>query len=257
VKFTVYVDVYLNRVKGIKMKLGEKIKQLRNDAGLTQPELAEKAQIEQSYLSKLENEKGTPSLEVIEKIANAFDLTSMVLIESLDISYIQQQLSHIPEIAVQAAEKDRLKQAKIKMWYLQAVLLIVLGIAGYFIGTRGILISNQIFEYYSAGIIEVGEPLDRYKSSRIRIINENGTEFDKRIQENKKRLDEKLLKESHYRGESFVEYHGQQRRYFELKSNRFGFRIHSKSNDVITLLGIMSFISGWFLMFFIYRFIRK
>ena len=39
------------------MKLGEKIKKLRNDAELTQPELADKAQIEQSYLSKLENEK--------------------------------------------------------------------------------------------------------------------------------------------------------------------------------------------------------
>jgi transcriptional regulator with XRE-family HTH domain len=40
------------------MTLGETIKLLRTEQGLTQPELAEKARIEQSYLSKLENESG-------------------------------------------------------------------------------------------------------------------------------------------------------------------------------------------------------
>jgi transcriptional regulator with XRE-family HTH domain len=240
------------------MKLGEKIKKLRNDAELTQPELAEKTQIEQSYLSKLENEKGSPSFEVIEKIANAFDLTGMALIESLDISYVQEQLTHIPEIAVQAAEKSRLKEEKIKKWYLQGVLLIVCGIALYFSGTRGIFISNNLYEYSSAGEIYVGEPLERYKAYRIGIINENNDEFDIRIKENRKRLNEVQLKESWYRGESFIEYSGSQRRYFELKSRSiFDTRIYPKSNDVITLLGIMSFISGWFLMFFIYRFTRK
>jgi transcriptional regulator with XRE-family HTH domain len=239
------------------MKLGEKIKQLRNDAGLTQPELAEKAQIEQSYLSKLENEKGTPSFEVIEKIANAFDLTGMVLIESLDISYVQEQLTHIPEIAVQVAEKIRLKEEKIKKWYLQGVLLIVFGIALYFIGTRGIFISKKLYEYSSAGEIYIREPLERYSTSLISIINENNEELAIRIKENRKRLNEVQLKESWYRGESFIEENGSQRRYFELEGDRFGTTIYPKSNDVISLLGMMSFISGWFLMFFIYRFTRK
>ncbi|MBA6234454.1 MULTISPECIES: helix-turn-helix domain-containing protein [unclassified Colwellia] len=239
------------------MKLGDKIKQLRNDAELTQPELAEKAQIEQSYLSKLENEKGTPSFAVIEKIANAFDLTGMALIESLDISYVQEQLTHIPEIAVQAAEKSRLEEEKIKKWYLQGVLLIVFGIALYFIGTRGIFISKNLYEYSSAGFIEVGEPLERYKTSLIGIINENDEELDLRIKENRKRLNEVQLKESFYRGDSFVESYGEKRRYFELTKEKFYSSIYPKSNDVIALLGIMSFISGWFLMFFIYRFTRK
>ena len=62
------------------MKLGERIKQLRNDAELTQPELAVKAGIEQSYLSKLENEKSTPSFEILTKIASAFEMDTMTLI---------------------------------------------------------------------------------------------------------------------------------------------------------------------------------
>jgi len=239
------------------MKLGEKIKQLRNDAGLTQPELAEKSQIEQSYLSKLENEKGTPSFEVIEKIANAFDLTGMALIESLDISYIQQELTHIPEIAVQAAEKNRLKEEKIKKWYLQGVLLIVFGIALFFMGNSGVFFSKNLYEYSSAGFIEAGEPLERYKTSLIGIINENEEEFDIRIQENRKRLNEVQLKESFYRGKSFVKSYGEKRRYFELSVEKYGNRIYPKSNGVVTVVGMMSFFSGWFLMFFIYRFARK
>ncbi|NQY33918.1 MAG: helix-turn-helix transcriptional regulator [Alteromonadaceae bacterium] len=70
------------------MKFSEKIKQLRNKAGLTQPELAKRSDIEQSYLSKLENDKGSPSFDVISKIAVALNTDAMTLIESLDLQYI-------------------------------------------------------------------------------------------------------------------------------------------------------------------------
>ena len=41
------------------MTLGQYIKQLRTDMELSQPQLAERMQVEQSYLSKLENDKST------------------------------------------------------------------------------------------------------------------------------------------------------------------------------------------------------
>ncbi len=81
------------------MKLGEKIKQLRNNEGLTQPELAAKANIEQSYLSKLENDKSSPSFEVIEKISNALHIETMTFIDSLDSIYVRDNLAHLPEVA--------------------------------------------------------------------------------------------------------------------------------------------------------------
>ena len=56
------------------MTLGDTIKLLRTEQGLTQPELAERARIEQSYLSKLENDKGTPSFDIINRIAQALGL---------------------------------------------------------------------------------------------------------------------------------------------------------------------------------------
>ena len=56
------------------MKFGHKIRQLRNDKNLTQPQLAESMGIEQSYLSKLENDKSMPSNDVLNRILDVFDI---------------------------------------------------------------------------------------------------------------------------------------------------------------------------------------
>ena len=46
------------------MNFGEKLKQIRTQKNLTQPQMAEAIGIEQSYLSKLENDKSIPSAEM-------------------------------------------------------------------------------------------------------------------------------------------------------------------------------------------------
>lgn len=43
------------------MNFGEKLKRIRTEKNLTQPRFAEAIGIEQSYLSKLENDKSQPS----------------------------------------------------------------------------------------------------------------------------------------------------------------------------------------------------
>lgn len=50
------------------MHFGERLKQLRTERGLTQPQLAQAAGIEQSYLSKLENDKSVPSAEMFSTL---------------------------------------------------------------------------------------------------------------------------------------------------------------------------------------------
>ena len=50
------------------MQFGEKLKQLRQERNLTQPDLADKLGIEQSWLSKLENDKCHPSSELLGKL---------------------------------------------------------------------------------------------------------------------------------------------------------------------------------------------
>ena len=65
------------------MDFGEKIRQLRNNKDLTQPEAAEAMGIEQSYLSKLENDKSLPSNDVLNRILDVFGLEIGDLVSDL------------------------------------------------------------------------------------------------------------------------------------------------------------------------------
>lgn len=52
-------------------KIGEKIKRLRLTLGLTQEELAERTDLSRSFISQLESDKTSPSIETLEKILRA------------------------------------------------------------------------------------------------------------------------------------------------------------------------------------------
>ncbi len=53
-----------------------KIKELRKAAGMTQVELAEKSNIPQSYISRLENGEHSPTAKTISKIAKALGVSA-------------------------------------------------------------------------------------------------------------------------------------------------------------------------------------
>lgn len=61
------------------MPFHENLRTLRLARGLTQPALAEKAGIEQSYLSKLENGRSRPSEEVLARLAQALEVKAEAL----------------------------------------------------------------------------------------------------------------------------------------------------------------------------------
>lgn len=54
-----------------KTLLGARIKELRKRSGLTQDQLAERIEVEAKYLSRIEVGKRYPSLDVLERIADA------------------------------------------------------------------------------------------------------------------------------------------------------------------------------------------
>lgn len=62
--------------------IGEKVKAKREAAGLTQVELAEKARLPQSHISRIESGKHSPSHKTITKLANALG------IEEKDLDYL-------------------------------------------------------------------------------------------------------------------------------------------------------------------------
>ncbi|AWG22589.1 transcriptional regulator [Flavobacterium faecale] len=61
-------------MENIKIKFGLKIKELRKQKSYSQEKLAKLASIEKSYISNIENGSRNVSLEVICKLAKAFEI---------------------------------------------------------------------------------------------------------------------------------------------------------------------------------------
>jgi transcriptional regulator with XRE-family HTH domain len=64
------------------MNLSQKLIQLRKERGWTQAHAAQHIDIQQSYLSKLENGHFVPSDDVISKLCNAYNVKQEVLTQS-------------------------------------------------------------------------------------------------------------------------------------------------------------------------------
>lgn len=65
---------------GSQEKLGKNVKKAREQLGLTQEELAEKAGVHVSYISRIERGKVNPSYEVLESIAKTLKIKSSDLL---------------------------------------------------------------------------------------------------------------------------------------------------------------------------------
>lgn len=84
------------------MNLGKAVKSVRSQLGLTQEELARKANISVSYLSMIEKNKRDPSLSTVKEIASGMNIPVSILVflaadrnelDSLDEGLVQK-LSH-------------------------------------------------------------------------------------------------------------------------------------------------------------------
>ncbi len=61
-------------------RLGEKVRTLRKRQKLTQTQLAQMLGVDQSHIVKIEKSERTPSLEILVKITQIFNVTSDQLI---------------------------------------------------------------------------------------------------------------------------------------------------------------------------------
>ena len=146
------------------MTLGEQLKKLRADKALSQPELAELAGIEQSYLSKLENDKSLPSNEVFRKLLSAFSLSVAQLLAPLDTHYIKNNLLVISDIEqlYQQTSTMQLNQQRTLLYIASS--LIVLAVTLFYIGFAKQVFNESFYEYSSRGIVLAGEQNDIFRT---------------------------------------------------------------------------------------------
>lgn len=57
------------------------IKAIRKQKSMTQEELANKSNLSQSYISEIENNKTSPTLDCLESIASALDVCAIDLLD--------------------------------------------------------------------------------------------------------------------------------------------------------------------------------
>lgn len=65
----------------IKEAFGKRIKYLRNQLGISQEELADRAEIDRTYITSVERGKRNISIVNVEKLANALGVTLPKLFE--------------------------------------------------------------------------------------------------------------------------------------------------------------------------------
>jgi transcriptional regulator with XRE-family HTH domain len=83
------------------VSLGKKLKQLRKEKGWSQDELAFNAQIDGRQVSRYENDKVTPSIEVVIKMARAFNVSlDFLLIEDAPRRPLQSPMSRLAQRVV-------------------------------------------------------------------------------------------------------------------------------------------------------------
>lgn len=63
-------------------RLGETIRDRRNELGITQPHLAELANISTNTLYKLERGQGNPSLKVLDKLAEVLGMEIILQVKT-------------------------------------------------------------------------------------------------------------------------------------------------------------------------------
>lgn len=193
------------------MYFGEKVRLLRSERNLTQPQLAQAIGIEQSYLSKLENDKSVPSADIFQAILKALSIDVATLLAGVDEKQIRSDLRQVPEVADHLRSQAATRVHHIKSWLYASGLAAAAGLALAFAGYRGLLFSNQQFNYESLGVLHPGESPDLFHSYSGHLQRQQNAGLitdQERIKqvieiEKRKSLDYRMLDE--FRGQGFVE----------------------------------------------------
>lgn len=179
------------------MKFGDYLRQTREKAGLTQPEAAARANIEQSYLSKLETGKSYPSEDIFTRLIAAYsidveDLCRAVFAAELD------KLREIKEVRQVILTRQNTESRFVRAWLIAGLVMIMLG--GGMFGLAYSIPDSQHMEYSyrSEGVILKGEsPMVFEFLSAGRPDSENRSLSD--------RVDYAFKTLSEHKGSSFIE----------------------------------------------------
>ncbi len=223
------------------MNFGERLKQIRTERNLTQPQMSAAIGIEQSYLSKLENDKSQPSADMFSAIVTALELDAREFLSGINKNVLHTSLRHIPEVSqfLNGAVTRRVHDAR--KWLFGAAAAGVLGFALMLAANDGIFSSNNHYKYISKGVLLKNESdtiFDQFEKIQDLKVIANTISREERarllaeFESDRVKLATIETRES--RGSVFFESAGNGQRKFELAGVRYE---HSPLNRVLQYLG--------------------
>lgn len=235
------------------MNFGEKLKQVRAERGQTQPQFAEAIGIEQSYLSKLENDKSVPSAEMFSTIMSGLGMDPATFLKDLDKEALDNTLRHIPAVSQFTTQTVAVQVDHSKRWMYGSALAWVLGFAMMLAANDGIFFPNKLYKYTSPGVILAGEPenvFETFESILVlrvsaKIISQE--EFAKQLADFKAlRVRPQDMETTDNRGSFYMDRTDLGLRRFDLASTD---RLQSPGNRILQFLGAIIFVGGFVGMF--------
>jgi transcriptional regulator with XRE-family HTH domain len=230
------------------MNFGEKLKQIRTEKNMTQPQLAETIGIEQSYLSKLENDKSVPSAEMFQSIIKTLEMDAKDFLKDIDKEILNGVLKHIPEVANFNNVAVVTRVHNVKKWLIGSAAACAVGFALMLAANDGIIFSNSQYKYESPGVILDGESEDIFKQYRtIQAMKKDAKiitheEFSKLISEfEMSRVRLETLETWGNKGTVFFKTVDNGRRKFELVSMKY---TDSTGNKLLQFLGALFLFCG-------------
>jgi len=224
------------------MNFGDRIRQLRTQKNLTQPQLALAIGIEQSYLSKLENDKSVPGADIFQSILRAFNMDVASFLEGVDDNIVHRELRQVPEVANHLNSQVALKVHNVKKWLFGSAIAGVLGLTLFAAGYKQLLFSNWQYTYESQGVVHPDEPANLYEffqpwlGAKIRAGEITEEEAGKRVAEIMTRMKVDFLTVPEHRGDAFIEQVPGGSRIYKLKSPSYQERA---GNRYLMLVGIL------------------
>lgn len=221
------------------MTFGEKLRQLRQERKLTQPDLAEAMGIEQSYLSKLENGKSLPSNDVFKRILDVFDIDVGMLVDDLDQG-ARNQLRQIPDVGDHLSEQKQIMIGNRRRWLLVSSSLAALGAALIYTGHVHLFFPNVVYQYMSHGVVLEGEPMEIFREQNPP-LGLSQEERDRYRYDLYARTDKHYIQSEEYAGELFNKaVEGGSRTYY-LRGDT---EIDPWQNKAVTAIGLLMLVFG-------------
>ncbi|MBO1254067.1 helix-turn-helix transcriptional regulator [Alteromonas sp. 5E99-2] len=226
------------------MTLGKKIKQLRVKNNFSQPELAEKMGIEQSYLSKLENDKSIPSNDIFNSLLNAFNLSLAEFCTDMPQGEELDRLKQIPDIEQYYQQIEKHNQTTQRQFLYISSLLIVLAVSVFYIGKSKLIFPEIQYQYESQGVLfegETEEMLTRWQRFLTQEQQGDAEYLDKKRLEMRERINETHISMFNYIGPSFTQQVEQGTRVYKHRKEK---EVKRAVNGWLQVLGVFLFSSG-------------